>query len=89
MPVPARALVFALLTISTSGVAAPAGTAQVVVTRLSAEVNAIVAQPDVAERFYNQGIEPVGSTPEQFAAFIRNSVAKYAKIVKALGVKPE
>ena len=71
------------------GVVAPAGTAQAVVTRLSAEVNAIVAQPEVAERFYSQGIEPIGSTPEQFAAFIRNSVAKYAKIVKALGVKPE
>ena len=71
------------------GVVAPAGTPAPIVTKLSTEVNAIVAQPEVAERFYSQGIEPVGSTPEQFAAFIKTSVTKYAKIVKALGVKPE
>ena len=71
------------------GVVAPAGTPSAIVTRLGVEVNAIVAQPELAERFYSQGIEPVGSTPEQFAAFIRSSVTKYAKIVKVLGVKPE
>ena len=71
------------------GVVAPAGTPPAIVTKLATEVNAIVAQPDVAERFYSQGIEPVGSTPEEFAAFIKASVVKYAKIVKALGVKPE
>ena len=71
------------------GVVAPAGTAPTVVNKLAAEINAIVAQPEVAERFYSQGIEPVTSTPEQFAAFIRTSVAKYAKIVQATGVKPE
>jgi tripartite-type tricarboxylate transporter receptor subunit TctC len=71
------------------GVVAPAGTAPTVVNKLATEINAIVAQPEVAERFYSQGIEPVTSTPEQFAAFIRTSVAKYAKIVQATGVKPE
>jgi tripartite-type tricarboxylate transporter receptor subunit TctC len=71
------------------GVVAPAGTSPGIVSKLSTEINAIVAQPDVAERFYSQGIEPVTSTPEQFAAFIKASVAKYAKIVKATGVKPE
>ena len=71
------------------GVVAPAGTSPALVSKLAAEINAIVAQPDVAERFFSQGIEPARSTPEQFAAFIKESVAKYAKIVKATGVKPE
>jgi len=71
------------------GVVAPAGTAPAIVNKLAADITAIVAQPDVAERFYSQGIEPVSSTPAQFAAFISASVAKYLKIVKATGVKPE
>jgi tripartite-type tricarboxylate transporter receptor subunit TctC len=71
------------------GVVAPAGTPAPIVNKLATGINAIVAQPDVAERFYSQGIEPVSSTPEQFAAFIKASVAKYAKIVQATGVKPE
>ena len=71
------------------GVVAPAGTSPALVSKLANDINAIVAQPDVAERFFSQGIEPARSTPEQFAAFIKESVAKYAKIVKATGVKPE
>jgi tripartite-type tricarboxylate transporter receptor subunit TctC len=71
------------------GVVAPAGTPSAVVSKLATDINAVVAQPDVAERFYSQGIEPVSSTPDQFAAFIKASVAKYAKIVQATGVKPE
>ena len=71
------------------GVVAPAGTPAAVVNKLASEITAIVGQADVAERFYSQGIEPASSTPDQFAAFIKASVAKYAKIVKATGVKPE
>ena len=71
------------------GVVAPTGTPPAIVSKLAVEINAIVAQPDVAERFFSQGIEPAGSTPDQFAAFIRASVAKYGKLVKELGVKPE
>jgi tripartite-type tricarboxylate transporter receptor subunit TctC len=43
----------------------------------------------VRERFYAQGIEPVTSTPEEFAAAIKTAVGKYSKIVKDLGLKPE
>ena len=71
------------------GVVAPAGTPPAVVTKLAADINGVVAQPDVTERFFSQGIEPVSSTPAEFAAFIKASVAKYAKIVKVTGVKPE
>jgi tripartite-type tricarboxylate transporter receptor subunit TctC len=71
------------------GVVGPAGMPAPIISKLAAEINAIVAQPDVAERFYSQGIEPIVSTPEQFAAFIKSSIAKYSKLVKDLGVKPE
>ncbi len=71
------------------GVVAPAGAPVPVVSKLSAGIKAIVAQPEVQERFYSQGIVPVYATPEEFAEIIRANVAKYARIVKALGMKPE
>jgi tripartite-type tricarboxylate transporter receptor subunit TctC len=71
------------------GVIAPAGTAPAIVGKLSAELKAIVARPDVRERFYGQGIEPVYAGPEEFAGYIKTTVAKYAKVVRELGLKPE
>jgi tripartite-type tricarboxylate transporter receptor subunit TctC len=71
------------------GVVAPGGTPSALVNKLAVEIAAIVAQVEVRERFYAQGIEPLTSTPEEFATSIRSTVAKYSKIVKALGLKPE
>ena len=71
------------------GVVAPAGTPPAVVNKLAAELNAIVARPDVRERFYSQGIEPVYATPEEFAGYIKATVVKYSKIIRVLGLKPE
>jgi tripartite-type tricarboxylate transporter receptor subunit TctC len=71
------------------GVVAPAGTPGAVVGKLSAAIKSIVGQPDVQERFYSQGIVPVYAAPEDFAEIIRSNVAKYARVIKALGLKPE
>ena len=71
------------------GVVGPAGTPAAIVNKLAAEIKTIVANPDVRERFYSQGIEPVYATPEQFAVYIKASVAKYAKVIKTLGLKVE
>ena len=71
------------------GVVGPAGTPVAVVNKLAAEIKTIVANPDVRERFYSQGIEPVYATPEEFAVYIKASVAKYAKVIKTLGLKVE
>ena len=71
------------------GVVGPAGTPAAVVNKLAAEIKTIVANPDVRERFYSQGIEPVYATPEEFAVYIKASVAKYAKVIKTLGLKVE
>ena len=71
------------------GVVGPAGTPAAIVNKLAAEIKTIVANPDVRERCYSQGIEPVYATPEEFAVYIKASVAKYAKVIKTLGLKVE
>ena len=47
------------------------------------------ALPDVRERFLGQGLTPVGSTPEQMAALIKEESAEYAKLVKQIGYEPQ
>lgn len=71
------------------GVVAPASTPPAVVNKLAAEIKSIVALPDIRERFYSQGIEPVYATPEAFAGDIKASVAKYAKVIRDLGLKAQ
>jgi tripartite-type tricarboxylate transporter receptor subunit TctC len=69
------------------GLFVPAGTPRPVVDRLHAEFTKALAAPDVREKMLNLGAEPVGSTPEQFAAYVKAEAAKYAKLVKASGAK--
>lgn len=69
------------------GVFLPAKTPREIVERLQREIAAIVQLPDVKERLVSQGAEPVGSTPEQFKAFIQSETAKFGKIVQQAGVK--
>jgi tripartite-type tricarboxylate transporter receptor subunit TctC len=71
------------------GLVAPAGTPREIVQKLNAEVVKILAMPDVRERFLAQGVEPVGSTPEQFGEHIRGQMAKWSKVVQDAGVKAE
>jgi tripartite-type tricarboxylate transporter receptor subunit TctC len=69
------------------GVLAPAKTPKAVINRIAAAVAKAVQHPDIASRYIALGIDPVGNTPEQYAAQIRIDIAKYAKAVKASGVK--
>jgi tripartite-type tricarboxylate transporter receptor subunit TctC len=71
------------------GLVAPAGTPRDVIAKLNAEVLKILAMPDVRERFLAQGVEPMGSTPEQFGEHIRAQMTKWAKVVTDAGVKAE
>ncbi len=71
------------------GVVVPAGTPAAVVARLNREIVAILHLPDVVERLSVQGAEPVGSTPEEFAAYIRSETVKWAKVVRDSGAKAE
>jgi tripartite-type tricarboxylate transporter receptor subunit TctC len=69
------------------GLSAPAGTSKEIIVRLHAETIKVLGFPDVKERLFNAGFEIVTSTPEQFAAFTRNEIQKWGKIVKAAGLK--
>jgi tripartite-type tricarboxylate transporter receptor subunit TctC len=69
------------------GLSVPAGTSKEIIARLHAETIKVVGLPDVKERLFNAGFEIVTSTPEQFAAFTRNEIQKWGKIVKAAGLK--
>ncbi len=68
---------------------APAGTPRDIVNRLSAETVRILKLPDVKERLLAQGAEPIGSTPEQLSAILAADIAKYAKVIRESGYKPE
>ncbi|SPK70968.1 conserved exported protein of unknown function [Cupriavidus taiwanensis] len=69
------------------GLLAPAGTPPDVIQRIQQEVAKALGAPAVRERLQAQGAEPVGNTPEQFAAFIRAETTKWAKVVKDSGAK--
>ena len=65
------------------GMLAPAGTPKSVVARLNKEVVAALAAPELNERLSAEGAEPAANTPEEFAAFIKNELVKWAKVTKA------
>jgi len=71
------------------GMVAPAGVPQAIVNKLAAEVVRIVRLPDVAERFQLDGAEAVGSTPKEFAAFLKAEMQKWSKVIRDAGIKPE
>jgi len=75
--------------ISWAGVAVPAGTPKEIVARLHAEIVKVLAMPDIRERFLRDGIETIGSTPEQFSEHIRRERIKWAKVVKDSGAKAD
>ncbi len=72
---------------SWNGVLAPAGVPADIVRRLNAELNKILAAPDMRPKLIEFGLEPVGGTPEQFGKHIRAEIVKWAPVVKAAGVK--
>ena len=70
-------------------IVAPRGTPPQIIKRLNAEIVAGFRQPDVLERLRKQSIEAVAGTPEQLAAFINSELARYRKLIKAVGLTVE
>jgi tripartite-type tricarboxylate transporter receptor subunit TctC len=68
---------------------APAGTPRPIVDKLQVQVKKILNLPDVSKRLSEIGLEIVGSTPEELAAYQRNEITKWAKVVKDSGAKVE
>ena len=71
------------------GVFAPAGTPREIVSTLAAAIARAARMPDIKQKLLDQGAEPVGSTPEEFSAVVRDEVAKWAEVIRAAGIKPE
>jgi tripartite-type tricarboxylate transporter receptor subunit TctC len=66
-----------------------AGTPKPIVKRLNTELVKIVNLPDMKERFLGQGLTPVGSTPEQVSALIKEESLEFGQVVKRIGLKPQ
>ncbi|MGZ8198389.1 MAG: Bug family tripartite tricarboxylate transporter substrate binding protein [Burkholderiales bacterium] len=72
-----------------NGFFAPAKTPRNIVVRLNGEVAKILHTPDVKTVFTNDGAEPVGNKPEEFAAIMKSETAKWTKVIKAAGIKAD
>ena len=68
---------------------APAGTPRAIVDKVSREAGAAMRRAEIKDRFVQLGIEPVGSTSAELTAFLKNEVAKWAKVIKDANVKIE
>lgn len=71
------------------GVLAPAGTPGEIIKKLNAEIIKVLERPDVRESLNTQGFDVLQSTPEQFAAFMKTELVKWAKVVKLSGAKAD
>jgi tripartite-type tricarboxylate transporter receptor subunit TctC len=71
------------------GILTAAATPRDIITRLNGELTKALTAPDLKERLAGAGIEPMTSTPEQFGNFIRSENARFAKVIKDAGIKPE
>jgi tripartite-type tricarboxylate transporter receptor subunit TctC len=69
------------------GLLAPAGTPRAIVEKLSVETARILKLPDISKRISELGAEPVGSTPAQFTALIKDEITKWAKVIKDANVE--
>jgi tripartite-type tricarboxylate transporter receptor subunit TctC len=72
-----------------SGLLAPAGTAGAITEKFQRDVAAALALPETRQALLEQGFEPVGSTPAQFAAFIKAEIAKWSKVIREAGIRAD
>jgi tripartite-type tricarboxylate transporter receptor subunit TctC len=71
------------------GMGAPAKTPRAIVDRLHADAVRALNAPETRDRLQNLGADPIGNTPEQYTEFMKNEISKWAKVIKAAGIKGE
>jgi tripartite-type tricarboxylate transporter receptor subunit TctC len=71
------------------GLVVPAKTPRPIIDRLNKEFTAVLNMPDIKDILFKQGLDAAPSTPEAFGAYIKSETAKWAKVIKASGAKPE
>jgi tripartite-type tricarboxylate transporter receptor subunit TctC len=74
---------------SVNGIFAPAGTPAPIVNRLYQEIARVLSTPDIKQRFLANGVEPVGSTPEEFAATIKSEMVRLSKVIKDANIRAD
>jgi len=68
---------------------APAGTPAAIVNKISSEIVTALKSPEIRDFMTKEGAEPVGSTPQEFSAYFKNEVERYAKVIRASNIKVE
>jgi tripartite-type tricarboxylate transporter receptor subunit TctC len=68
---------------------APVKTPEAIIHRLNQEIVRFLRTAEAKERFFNAGVEVVGSTPEELAATMRSDVARWSKVIKEAGIKAD
>ncbi len=71
------------------GMQVPAGTPKAVVDKLNRDIVTLLKEPDVIQRFRNQGVEVVASTPEQFGTLVRNEITKWTQLIREANIRIE
>ena len=71
------------------GLLAPVGTPADIVNKINADAGRAIATPEVRKRLIDDGQEPGGGSPEDYARFLRNDIERYAKVVKAANIRGE
>jgi tripartite-type tricarboxylate transporter receptor subunit TctC len=89
IPIMEEAGVPGVVAVAWFGIHAPRATPKSVIARVHDEAVNVLRDPTVKERFSTEGADAVGSSPEQFAQFVANEIAKWTKVVKDGGIKAE
>jgi tripartite-type tricarboxylate transporter receptor subunit TctC len=71
------------------GILAPVGTPAPVLTRLNSEIGHALHDAEIAESLRRQGLEPMPSTPDEFARYLKSEIAKWTKVIRAAGLQSE
>jgi tripartite-type tricarboxylate transporter receptor subunit TctC len=72
-----------------NGVHVPAGTPGPIIAKLSKDIGAALALPDVRERMLGAGLEAAGNTPVEFASFVKTDLQHWARLIEQTGIRAE
>lgn len=76
-------------TVTWFGFVVPAATPRDIIGKLNLDTVKVLAQPEVRQQFASQGVDVIGGTPEQFAAYIRSEIVKWARVIKESGARAQ
>ena len=71
------------------GVFAPGNLAKPILAKLAAEISRIIKLPEMSDRLASQGALPVGSSSDEFAAFVKKEMATWGKLAQKIGLRPD